>query len=147
MKPQKLWTYDFTVITVGSLISLAGATLSSFAISLVVLDYTGSTFLYMLYNVCYLLPSLVCPVLVGAASGPDKPEKGHLPPGLFLGGILFPAVPAAAERLVQLPGAAGILPFGGGYWQRLQRGIRESLPESGDGGQFEQGILCLWPPV
>lgn len=62
---QKLWTYDFTVITVGSLISMVGNTLSGFAISLLVLDYTGSTFLYTLYNACNQLPMLICPILAG----------------------------------------------------------------------------------
>lgn len=65
MKPQKLWTYDFTVITVGSLISMVGSSMSGFAISLVVLDYTGSTFLYMLFNVCYQLPLLFMPMVAG----------------------------------------------------------------------------------
>lgn len=60
-----LWTYDFTVITIGSLISMVGNTMAGFAISLLVLDYTGSTFLYMLFNVAFQLPSLVCPVLAG----------------------------------------------------------------------------------
>ena len=46
---NKLWTYDFTVITVGSFISMVGSTLSSFALGLVVLEYTGSTFLYALF--------------------------------------------------------------------------------------------------
>ncbi len=62
---NKLWTYDFTVITIGSLVSLVGNTMASFGISLVVLDYTGSTFLYMLFNVCYQLPMLVMPLLAG----------------------------------------------------------------------------------
>ena len=65
MKRQTLWTYDFTVITIGSFVSLVGGVLSSFAVSLVVLDYTGSTFLYMLFNVVYQIPMLVCPVLAG----------------------------------------------------------------------------------
>lgn len=64
-RKQKLWTYDFTVITVGSLISMVGNTLSGFAISLLVLDYTGSTFLYALYNACNQLPMLICPILAG----------------------------------------------------------------------------------
>jgi len=45
MKLQKLWTYDFTVITIGSLISMVGSSMAGFSISLLVLDYTGSTFL------------------------------------------------------------------------------------------------------
>lgn len=65
MKQKTLWSYDFTVITVGSFVSLVGSTLSNFALSLVVLDYTGSTFLYMLFNVGFHLPMLVLPVLAG----------------------------------------------------------------------------------
>lgn len=62
---NRLWTYDFTVITLGSVVSMVGGTLSGFAVSLLVLDYTGSTFLYALFNVCYQLPMLVCPLLAG----------------------------------------------------------------------------------
>ena len=65
MKRQTLWTYDFTVITVGSFISLVGNALSNFALSLLVLDCTGSTFLYMLYQVSFQLPIMICPVLAG----------------------------------------------------------------------------------
>lgn len=65
MNQQKLWTYDFTVITIGSVVSMVGSTLSGFAISLLVLDYTGSTFLYMLFIVSYQLPMLACPILAG----------------------------------------------------------------------------------
>lgn len=62
---NRLWTYDFTIITLGSVVSMVGGTLSGFAISLLVLDYTGSTFLYALFNVCFQLPMLVCPLLAG----------------------------------------------------------------------------------
>ena len=62
---QGLWTWDFTIITVGSVISLIGGVLSSFAMSMMVLDYTGSVFLYALYNASYQLPMLVCPILAG----------------------------------------------------------------------------------
>lgn len=62
---HSLWTYDFTVITLGSVISMVGGALAAFAISLLVLDYTDSTFLYVLFNVCYQLPMLVCPVMAG----------------------------------------------------------------------------------
>lgn len=67
MKTHKntLWTYDFTVITIGSVISMIGGNLAGFAVSLLVLDYTGSTFLYALFMACYQLPMLVCPVLAG----------------------------------------------------------------------------------
>ena len=76
MKLQKLWTYDFTVITIGSLISMVGSSMAGFSISLLVLDYTGSTFLYMLFNVCYQLPLLFMPLIAG-------PYLDFLSAGLF----------------------------------------------------------------
>ncbi|MDE6260655.1 MAG: MFS transporter [Oscillospiraceae bacterium] len=62
---QGLWTRDFTIITLGSVVSMIGNALSGFALSIMVLDYTGSTFLYSLFIVCYQLPMLVCPILAG----------------------------------------------------------------------------------
>ena len=62
---QGLWTWDFTIITVGSVISLIGGVLSTFAMSIMVLDYTGSVFLYALFNAAYQIPVLACPVLAG----------------------------------------------------------------------------------
>lgn len=62
---KKLWTYDFTVITIGSVVSMVGGSLSGFGISLVVLDYTDSTFLYTLFIVAFQLPMLICPILAG----------------------------------------------------------------------------------
>ncbi|MBQ9392364.1 MAG: MFS transporter [Oscillospiraceae bacterium] len=61
----RLWTKDFTIITVGTVISMLGSTLSGFAMSLLVLDYTGSTFLFALYNVLYFLPHTIVPALCG----------------------------------------------------------------------------------
>ncbi len=60
-----LWTRDFTIITLGSVVSMLGGTLSGFAMSLLVLDYTGSPFYFALYNIAYFLPSIVMPVLSG----------------------------------------------------------------------------------
>ena len=69
MKPNKssqgLWTWDFTIITLGSIVSLIGGVLSGFGMSIMVLDYTGSVFLYALFNASYQLPMLVCPILAG----------------------------------------------------------------------------------
>ncbi len=62
---NKLWTKDFTIITVGSFISMAGNSLASFAMSLFVLDYTESTFLYALYIFLYTLPQIAAPLLSG----------------------------------------------------------------------------------
>ena len=73
--PQGLWTWDFTIITAGSVISLIGGVLSSFAMSMMVLDYTGSVFLYALYNASYQIPMLVCPILAGAYLDPMSRKK------------------------------------------------------------------------
>lgn len=62
---NKLWTRDFTIITIGSIISMLGNSVSGFAIGLVVLDYTNSTFLYALFMVVYNLPKIVVPLFAG----------------------------------------------------------------------------------
>ena len=53
---QKLWTRDFTIITLGSVVSMVGGTMTGFAISIMVLDYTGSILLYALFNICFQIP-------------------------------------------------------------------------------------------
>lgn len=63
--PQKLWTKDFTIITLGTVVSMLGSAVSGFGISLMVLDYTNSTFLYALFMVCYMLPQVVVPLFAG----------------------------------------------------------------------------------
>lgn len=60
-----LWTRDFTIITVGSVISMFGNTLSGFAMSLLVLDYTDSSMLYALYIVMFTLPQVIMPIISG----------------------------------------------------------------------------------
>ena len=65
LSPNPLWTKDFTIITIGSVVSMLGSALSGFAMSLLVLDYTKSTFMFALYNVIYMLPNAVVPVLCG----------------------------------------------------------------------------------
>ena len=60
-----LWTKDFTIITVGSVISMLGNSLSGFALGLLILDYTGSTLYYAIYMAMYMLPRVVTPVIAG----------------------------------------------------------------------------------
>lgn len=62
---QTLWTKNFTIITLGTVVSKLGSALSGFAIGLLVLDYTKSTFLYALYLVMYNLPKVIMPALAG----------------------------------------------------------------------------------
>ncbi len=63
--PNPLWTKDFTIITIGSVISIAGSVLSGFAMSLFVLDYTGKPFYFALFGILYFLPSVAAPILAG----------------------------------------------------------------------------------
>ena len=45
-----LWTRDFTIITLGTVVSMLGSALAWFAMDLMVLDYTGSTLLFAVYS-------------------------------------------------------------------------------------------------
>lgn len=63
--PPPLWTRDFTILTLGTVISMLGNSIAGFAIGLLVLDYTGSTFLYALFAVTYNLPKIIMPFIAG----------------------------------------------------------------------------------
>jgi MFS family permease len=62
---NKLWTRDFTILTFGSIVSVFGNALAGFAISLMVLDYSESIFLFVLYMVVFNTPKILTPVLAG----------------------------------------------------------------------------------
>ncbi len=62
----RLWTRDFTIITIGSAISMFGNSLAGFAMSLMVLDYTQSSLLYAIYVVLYTCPQIISPIISGA---------------------------------------------------------------------------------
>ncbi|MBR0085526.1 MAG: MFS transporter [Lachnospiraceae bacterium] len=66
MEQQKLWTRDFTIITLGSAVSMFGNSMAGFALSLFVLDYTDSSFLYALVIALFTLPQLIMPIFSGA---------------------------------------------------------------------------------
>ena len=60
-----LWTRDFTTITLGSIVSMLGGVMAGFAVSLFVLDYTGSPLYYALYIFLHTLPQIAAPLLAG----------------------------------------------------------------------------------
>ena len=64
--PRPLWTRDFTIITLGSVVSKLGNALSGFAKSLMVLDISKSTLLYAIYIAMYTVPQLFMPIVSGA---------------------------------------------------------------------------------
>ncbi|MBQ9562399.1 MAG: MFS transporter [Lachnospiraceae bacterium] len=61
-----LWTRDFTIITLGSVVSMFGNAMSGFALSLLVLDYTKSSFFYALVIALFTAPNLIMPIFSGA---------------------------------------------------------------------------------
>ncbi|MBQ5782861.1 MAG: MFS transporter [Oscillospiraceae bacterium] len=62
---QKLWTKNFTIITLGSVVSMLGHMISNFAIGLLVLEKTDSTFMYSFFMIMHNLPKMVTPILAG----------------------------------------------------------------------------------
>ncbi|MBR3560208.1 MAG: MFS transporter [Oscillospiraceae bacterium] len=60
-----LWTRDFITITLGSIVSMLGGVMAGFAVSLFVLDYTGSPLYYALYIFLHTLPQIAAPLLAG----------------------------------------------------------------------------------
>ena len=63
---RSLWTRDFTIITLGSVVSMLGNSMSGFALSLLVLDYTQSSMLYAIYIATFTVPQIVMPIFSGA---------------------------------------------------------------------------------
>lgn len=61
-----LWTRDFTIITLGSVVSMLGNAMSGFAMSLLVLDYTKSALLYAIFIAVFTLPQIFMPIFSGA---------------------------------------------------------------------------------
>ena len=76
-KPKvKLWTRNFTIITIGSFISAIGGAAMGLAFSLVVFDKTSSTWLAAIVNVSWIVPGIVLPILLGPYI--DKANKQKL---------------------------------------------------------------------
>lgn len=65
MVKSGLWTKNFTIITLGSAISILGNAVSEFAISLLVLDKTEDIFLYALFLAAITLPKAILPLIAG----------------------------------------------------------------------------------
>ena len=66
MERQPLWTRNFTILSgLGTVVSMLGNAISGFALSLLILDYTGSTLLYAIFMVVYDLPKIIMPSIAG----------------------------------------------------------------------------------
>lgn len=64
-KSSRLWTKNFTIITLGTVVSALGNAISGFSISLMVLGHTASTFLFAVFMVVYNLPKIFMPLVAG----------------------------------------------------------------------------------
>lgn len=62
---QKLWTKNFSIITVGTIISMMGNAVSNFALGLVVYNNTNSTLLYSLFIILNTIPKVIVPMIAG----------------------------------------------------------------------------------
>ena len=62
---QTLWTRNFTIITLGTAVSMFGSVLAGFATGLLVLDFTGSVFLFAIYMILFDVPKVLMPQIIG----------------------------------------------------------------------------------
>ncbi len=60
---KTLWSHDFTIITLGTIISAIGGTAMTFAFSLVVFDQTNSTLATGLFSALSVLPAIIVPII------------------------------------------------------------------------------------
>lgn len=62
---EKLWTKNFTIITVGTIVSMMGSAVSNFALGLVVYNNTNSTLLFSLFIILNTIPRVIVPMIAG----------------------------------------------------------------------------------
>ncbi len=62
---KELWTRNFTIITVGSIISMLGNAIAGFSLAVLILEMTDSSFAYALYLTLNNIPRLIVPLVAG----------------------------------------------------------------------------------
>ena len=63
-KERGLWTKNFTIITLGTIISGIGGVAMNFALSFVVYDNSGSTLMMGIFSAISLIPALILPIVI-----------------------------------------------------------------------------------
>lgn len=88
MKRENVWSKDFTLITIGTIISAIGGQTISLPMSLMVFDETGSTLLSAILFIAGMIPNVILPVLI--APFIDRyPKKKIIVRLDYLMGILY----------------------------------------------------------
>ena len=64
-KPLGLWSKNFTIITIGSLVSILGSAVAGWAMGLLAYEKTGDSFAYAIFMILYHLPRILLPLFVG----------------------------------------------------------------------------------
>lgn len=62
---NKLWTKNFSLITLGTIVSMLGNTVASFSIGLLIYEITKSTFLFAVYTIATTIPRIILPLIAG----------------------------------------------------------------------------------
>ena len=84
----RLWTRNFTVITLGTLVSAIGSAAMGLALTLVVFDQTASTWLSGVYGAVSILPGVTLPFFLAPAV--DRHNRKHIIVGLdTASGVLY----------------------------------------------------------
>lgn len=76
MKKKTLWTKNFTIISLGTLISAVGGVAMNLGLSLVVFDRTQSTWLTGFFAAVSMIPGMTLPILLGPAI--DHANRKHM---------------------------------------------------------------------
>lgn len=76
MKKKTLWTKNFTIISLGTLISAVGGVAMNLGLSLVVFDRTQSTWLTGFFAAVSMIPGITLPILLGPAI--DHANRKHM---------------------------------------------------------------------
>lgn len=88
MRGKTVWSRNFTIITLGTLVSAIGGAGITLGLTLVVFDQTQSTWLSGIYGAVSLLPMLLLPVLFGPLV--DRANRKHMVVGLdALSGLIY----------------------------------------------------------
>ena len=88
VKKSRVWSRDFTCITITAILSAIGGEALNLPISLLVFDETGSTLAAALIMVCSMLPDVVLPIFVAPLIDRSSKKPWVVSLDLLLGVVL-----------------------------------------------------------